>query len=460
MTSRLRLGTIMALTLIAAVLLAVGLATVFANNGLGDRVNSYAHDRLQGQALHVAADAGQEYTGHTGWSPSTVGDVLAEGRLLDLAVTLRDARGRLIATSATVPDDPAAHVVVPITSRGHRVGSLVAAPLTGSLFTTTDKRLATSLNRVYLLAAVTAAVIAIVMGLAIAGVVARPVRRLTAAAERLQSGELDVAIPAGGPVELRHLGHALDDLRRTLSRQEQARKETAADLAHELRTPVATLLGRIEALQDDILPRDNHNLETMRTDTLRLKRLADDIDQLAEADKAAFFLQHAKVDLSDIARTQADAARLAFQAAGVSLEAELRPAPVIGDPDRLAQICANLLSNARRYTPAGGSVVLAVHAERAEALLTVADTGVGIAKDDLPHIFERFWRADRSRSRATGGAGIGLAIVHSLVRAHGGTIQTQSEPGHGTTITIHMPLAVGGLPNDTAQPLAQPHELA
>jgi two-component system, OmpR family, sensor histidine kinase BaeS len=442
MLSRLRLGTITAFTLIIAVLLAVGLATLFVNNGVSGRVDRYAHARLKRQALHVAADAGQEYSGHLGWSPAAASEVLTESRLVELNVTLRDAHGRTVASgNGRPPDDAAARVVVPITSHGDRVGSLIAAPAGGSVITATDRQLATSLNRLYLLAAISAAVIAILLGVGIAAVVGRPLRRLRRAAEQIQSGELDVVIPAGGPVELQDLGHALDALRQTLRRQENARKESAADLAHELRTPVSTLLGRIEALQDGVLPPNNHNLETMRTDTLRLKRLADDIDQLAEADKAAFFVEHIRVDLAAIVRAQTDAATLAFQAAGISLSADLGPAPVMGDPDRLAQICANLLTNARSYTPAGGSVAVCVQAARAEAVLTVADTGIGIAPDDLPRIFERFWRADRSRSRATGGAGIGLAIVRALVRAQGGSIHARSDLGRGTTITIRMPLA-------------------
>ena len=457
MVSRLRLSTIMAVTLILAVLLAVGLATLFVNKGLGGRVNSFAHARLERQALHVAADAGQEYTRRPRWTPTAAAEVITESRLVELNVTLRDVRGRTVASSGThSPDDPAARVVVPIKSRGHRVGSLAATPAGGSVITATDRQLASSLNRLYVLAAISAAVIAILLGCGIAAVVARPIRRLRGAAERLQSGELDVAIPARGPVELQDLGHALDALRRTLKRQENARRKIAADLAHELRTPVATLLGRIEAFQDGVLPPDNHNLETMRTDTLRLKRLADDIDQLAEADKAGFFLQHERVDLGAIARAQIDAATLAFHAAGISLSADLRPAPVIGDPDRLAQICANLLTNARSYTAAGGSVAVGVRAERTEALLSVADTGIGIAAENLPRIFERFWRADRSRSRATGGAGIGLAIVRALVSAHGGSIQTRSELGHGTTITIRIPLAAHARPVDMPRLPAQP----
>jgi two-component system, OmpR family, sensor histidine kinase BaeS len=461
MLSRLRLGTITAFTLIIAVLLAVGLTTLFVNNGVGGRFDSYARARLERQALHVAADAGQEYSGHLGWSPAAATEVLTESRLVELSVTLRAADGRTVASShARPPDDPAARVVVPITSGGDRVGSLIVAPAGGSVITATDQQLATSLNRLYVLAAISAAVIAILLGVGIAAAVARPLRRLRHAAERLQSGELDVAIPAGGPVELQDLGHALDALRQTLKRQETARKESAADLAHELRTPVSTLLGRIEALQDGVLPPDNHNLETMRTDTLRLKRLADDIDQLAEADKAALFVEHTRVDLAAIARAQTDAATLAFQAAGVSLSTDLEPAPVMGDPDRLAQICANLLTNARSYTPAGGSVVVGVEAARTQALLTVADTGIGIAPEDLPRIFERFWRADRSRSRATGGAGIGLAIVSALVRAQGGSIDAHSDVGRGTTITIRMPLAGPAPPVDTSKLPPRPPEHA
>jgi signal transduction histidine kinase len=211
-----------------------------------------------------------------------------------------------------------------------------------------------------------------------------------------------------------------------------------ADLAHELRTPVSALLSRIEAAQDDVLADEAANLTAMHAETLRLARLLDDLARLADAERPGLLLEKRAVELSELARREADSWEPLFATKGVDFVNEFEPVIVNGDADRLGQVVSNLLSNALRYTERGGRVDLRVKRAEGSAALEVADTGIGIAPEDLKHVFTRFWRGEKSRSRATGGAGIGLAIVHELVRAHEGRIDVESRPGEGSTFRVSL----------------------
>ncbi|TMM01830.1 MAG: HAMP domain-containing protein [Actinobacteria bacterium] len=285
--------------------------------------------------------------------------------------------------------------------------------------------------------------LALVFALASAGLVTvtlvRPLRRLTAATDRMGSGDLGVRAELGGGVELARLGAAFNRLGEALHREDELRRATAADIAHELRTPVTGILARIEAAQDGVMPDPHANLAAMHEETLRLARLIEDVGQLADAQKPALLIDKARVDLADVARARAEARADFFRAKGIEFVHDVATAPVHGDPSRLEQVVENLLSNALRYTDPGGSVQLRVRADRDHALLEVSDTGIGIAPEDQGRVFDRFWRSDRSRSRATGGAGIGLAVVRELVEAHDGDVTLESTPGRGTRFRVRLP---------------------
>jgi len=283
--------------------------------------------------------------------------------------------------------------------------------------------------------------VALVVALYLAFTLARPLRTIRATADRVAGGDLAARVDLRGDDEVRAVGKALNDLAETLEREEELRKENLADLAHELRTPVMGMLGRIEAAQDGVMDDEAANLAAMHDETLRLSRLLDDLSALAEAQRPGLLIAKQRVDLAAAVQTQCDVMAERFTAQELSLELELQPAWVDGDPDRLRQVIANLLDNALRYTESGGSVRVSVGPYEGRARLRVADTGIGIDRDDLPFVFTRFWRGERSRSRSTGGAGIGLAIAQELVRAHGGHIEVASEPGKGSLFTVSLPLA-------------------
>jgi two-component system sensor histidine kinase BaeS len=267
----------------------------------------------------------------------------------------------------------------------------------------------------------------------------RPLRRLTTVTDRMGDGDLDVRADLGGGAELALLGSAFNRLAATLRREDELRRATAADIAHELRTPVTGIVARIEAAQDGVMADPQANLAAMHEEALRLARLIEDVGQLAEAQKPSMLVAKARVDLAHIARGRAEALSHFFSAKNIAFSCDARTAIVHGDANRLQQVVDNLLSNALRYTDEGGRVRLVVRTARDAATLEVVDTGIGISFEDQPKVFERFWRSDRSRSRATGGAGIGLAVVRELVEAHDGTVELNSTPGRGTLFRVTLP---------------------
>jgi len=279
---------------------------------------------------------------------------------------------------------------------------------------------------------------ALLLAFVLAETLSRPLRHIRLGADRIGRGELGMRIVPAGDPELQALAQALNSLAETLGREEEIRKQTVADLAHELRTPVNGLLARIEAAQDGVLT-GPENLAAMHDEARRLTRLLEDLGRLAEAERPGLLLEKRPVDLAEVARGSAQSFGPRFVDAGIRLELDVQQAWVDGDADRLLQVVSNMLSNALRNTGRDGLVTVRVRPASGEAVLEVEDTGRGIPADDLQHIFTRFWRGDPSRSPTTGGTGIGLAIVRELVRAHGGQIDVQSTVGQGTRFRVALP---------------------
>jgi two-component system sensor histidine kinase BaeS len=285
--------------------------------------------------------------------------------------------------------------------------------------------------------------VALIVALLSAGLISitlvRPLRRLTLATDRMGEGDLAARADVGGGAELARLGSSFNRLASSLEREDELRRAAAADIAHELRTPVTGIVARIEAAQDGVMADPEANLAAMHEEALRLARLIEDVSQLAEAEKPELLVEKARVDVGVVVRQRAAALSDFFRAKDIAFEREVRPVAVHADASRLEQIVDNLLSNALRYTDAGGAVRLRVERRGAYAVLEVSDTGIGIAPDEMPRIFDRFWRSDRSRSRATGGSGIGLAVVRELVEAHSGDVEVESAPGRGTLFRVTLP---------------------
>ncbi|WP_249998588.1 cell wall metabolism sensor histidine kinase WalK [Actinoplanes sp. M2I2] len=278
-----------------------------------------------------------------------------------------------------------------------------------------------------------AVLVTIVVGLRLV----RPLRVLTEAARR-PSGNLRVAIT--GRDEIGYLATALNELSERREQAESQRQAMVSDVAHELRNPLTNIRSWLEAVQDGLATVDSRLLTLLHDETIQLQHIVDDLRDLAAADAGTLRMHPEPVYVNDSVTQVLDAHRPHAAAAQVRLRAEPAGDPVIGaDPLRLRQMIGNLLSNAIRYSPPGSSVTVRTGVTGDRLTIAVADTGVGIAPDDLDRVFDRFWRADSSRTRATGGSGLGLPIARQIAEAHGGDISVISTPGEGTTFTVTLP---------------------
>ncbi|MFF7854358.1 ATP-binding protein [Streptomyces sp. NPDC007904] len=288
--------------------------------------------------------------------------------------------------------------------------------------------------------AVGVALAAILGALLLSRAVLRPVRAMTLAAKGLGEGDLDRRVPVSGRDEIAQLGGAFNRMADSLQAGEERQRRLIGDIAHELRTPLANLRGYLEALRDGVVEPTPDLLASLHEEAMLQQRIVDDLQDLALAEAGTLTYHPTEVDLGELLETGRTAHHAQAEAAGVTLELEApRPVFVTADPDRLRQVVGNLVGNALRATPAGGTVTLALAARGELAVLEVRDTGKGIAETDLPHLFDRFWRADASRGRATGGSGLGLSIARQIVTDHRGTIEVRSTVGAGTTFTVVLP---------------------
>jgi signal transduction histidine kinase len=268
----------------------------------------------------------------------------------------------------------------------------------------------------------------------------RPILALTGAAQRMAAGDRAARVPVNGNDEVSRLGHAFNAMASSIERNEQQRRVMVSDVAHELRTPLSNIRGYLEAGEDGVVPVDRTLIRSLLEETALLERLVSDLQELALADAGMLRLHPEERDVAELAQQAVAAHRTQAEAADVSLRLSATgPAVAVVDPARIRQALSNLVANAVKFTPAGGSVSVSVRSGAGGVELSVADTGPGIAAEHLPHLFDRFYRADPSRSRSTGGSGLGLAITKHLVEAHDGWVGVTSTPGRGSVFTIRLP---------------------
>ena len=429
----------LALALALVALLAVALSTALADTGLTSRLDQSARERLRTAAGHTAQLAGSltEEQRRGQWTAQTLAELGHVAGVTGYMLAVYNPGGQLL--SGSVPRARAAMAQARVLAGGRFIGTIVLTPANGHLLTTADRHLQRELNTMHLIAAGVALAASLVAAVLMAAPLARPLRQLTYTARLIERGDLDARVKPVGAPETAALGRAFNRLAETLQREERSRRAAAADVAHELRTPLAGLLSRIEAAQDGLLPDATGNLAAMHSEALRLAQLVADLGKLADAEQPGLLIDKQPLDLTAIVTERARAQADLFGAKSIRLDERLEPAQAYGDERRIGQIVDNLVSNALRYTESGGTITVRVAQRDSESTIEVADTGIGITGEDLPHIFERFWRSERSRARKTGGAGIGLAIVSELVRAHDGRIDVHTKPGEGSRFTVTLP---------------------
>jgi len=317
-------------------------------------------------------------------------------------------------------------------------------------------------NHALWLAILIAGLVALLLALVFANTLLRPLHTLKAAAERMEQGDLSQRVSIKGKSEIGALAHTFNLMAESLSRSEQARRNLVSDVAHELRNPLMNIRGYLELLVEGVLEPTPHTLTSLYEETSLLSRLVADLQEVSLAEAGQLHLALQPVELAEVVNQAVQIIQPQVEQKHLKLHVQLPPVlPQIEvDPERVAQILRNLLRNAITHTPDGGEISITAHrslpdmvAHRAETSpaptisgsqawvhISVQDTGTGIAPEHLPYIFERFYRADPSRTRATGGTGLGLAVVKQMVQAHGGQITVASQQGQGTRFTLTLPV--------------------
>jgi signal transduction histidine kinase len=325
---------------------------------------------------------------------------------------------------------------VPLEVGGQHVGTLLLSSAV-SIHETLEEEFLRQVNRSLLWAGLVAGAVALILGLLLARQLTAPLRALTQAAHRLARGDLP-QVEVRSQDEIGELDQAFNQMAQSLARQETLRRNLMADIAHELRTPLTVIRGDLEALLDGVFDLTPEALASVQEETLLLARLVDDLRALAQAEAGQLQLERQPTNLADLLSGVIASFDLQAESQGQTLTLNLSPhlPPVDADPQRVRQVVANLISNALHHAPNSGTVTVSAIERSGKVEVSVADDGPGIATEDLPHIFDRFWRGHRSRA---GGTGLGLAIARELVRAHGGNIWLESKPGAGATFRFTLP---------------------
>lgn len=428
-------------------LLTVALVAVAGLVGSDRGLSSQSQAQRHAVAVRTAAAAADAYAAAGGWDGADLrrAGSVAEGGGGTLVV--RDADGTLVRWTgrgshggmpgmAGMAMMATGRATAPVLVGGDVVGRVVLGFTSAS--TTSGRPVAWAW---ILGAALAALLLALFAAWFVSRRLTRPVVALTQAARSFAAGDRDAVIAERGPGELGELADAFEEAMIAVRRAEGSRERMAADVAHELRTPLAALQAGLEELRDGLVPADPEVLARLHDQSLRVARIVGDLDALSAAEGSSRAVRHDRVDLVQVSRDEAAARAAQLRAAGLAVHLELprEPVWVDGDGQRLHQVLGNLLENCVRHCRAGDSVTVRVGPPQgATATLEVADTGPGIVPDDLPHVFDRFWRGPRQEGRP--GSGLGLAVVRSLVEAQRGAVRVDSDGRSGTTVTVTLPI--------------------
>lgn len=464
-----RLTSLFALT---AVLTAVVLSIVLAYVWEG-QFQIYTRSNMERIAERTASALGEQYDPKLGWTEDTLSYAKSTSAISsDIAVQVLDSSGRVIyddtwalstrarrdttattiagAADATteVPQSGESVVTAVIEHEGVVVGSVrLWAFGSDALLTKSDAAFRLNSYSAILYAALVGVVLAFVIGYFASRQLTKPIKVITSTAAQIRSGDLTARTGLEGDDEIGRLGETFDSMATTLEHDIKIEHRLTSDVAHELRTPLMAMLATVEAMQDGVLPADDEHFETVASETRRLARLVDAMLHLSRIENAKGTMKTEPTDIVALGQSLVNAQHQLFHDRNIHLrfidETKSGECYADVDPDLLREAIVNLMSNAMRYTPEEGWVLVRVAWDRPDVLISVQDTGMGIAREDISKVFSRFWRSDASRERVRGGLGVGLAITKEIVDQHNGTITVESELGRGTTFTLRIPQTRG-----------------
>ena len=444
------LGVRLSLAFVAVAFAAIGVFGVLTMLSARHEVSTLSNRNRQDDLAATAFATADAYQRANGWEGADLNGAAAIAARSQATLTVIDAKGTVVAAPtdvlATMMEQM--HGVAAVdTPRGDPVsrpvvvdGTIVGAVMLRFPTETMDaeRHVRDALARTAITGTLVAAAVALIVAIYVSIRVTRPVTALTTAAGDLAAGRRHARVEVEGPGELRTLAQAFNDMADNLDREDELRRNLVADVAHELRTPLTILQGSTEALLDGVDQPTPEVLGSLNDEVTRLRRLVADLEILAAAEAAGLQVHADHLDLADVVAEAVDLLRPLADDGDLTLSTDTSPAPVIADADRLHQIVVNLIANAVKFTPSGGSVTIRTRTDQMSAVLEVVDTGPGIPPEDLPHVFERFWRG-ANRNKAAG-SGIGLAVVAELTAAHLGTVTVENAHGGGARFIVTLPL--------------------
>ena len=445
--------------LMTAVVLSIVLAIVWEG-----QFQTYTRANMQRLAQQMADNLSLQYKEDEGFSADALDFVATTSEAMpEVGIKVTDADGKVLyddalGSSVALHNKRRHKMVTPPTSEESIVVAKVCGPdgetvvgavyywSTGSeaLLTQSDSAFRMSSYAAIVTAASLAVIFACIIGIFASRSLARPIKAITTTASQIRNGDLTARTGLTGTDEIGRLGETFDEMASTLERDIKLEHRLTSDVAHELRTPLMAMQATVEAMQDGVLPSDQEHLATVAAEVRRLSRLVDAMLRLSRMENGTTPLNLDRVDVVALASDLVTVSEQLFLDNGLLLAFENDTGHkrfiVELDPDLIREAMVNLMSNAMRYTQEGGSVTVRVSRDRRHVMLSVSDTGMGIAKEDIPRVFSRFWRSDASREREAGGLGVGLALTKEIVDRHNGSISVDSEEGVGTTFTLKLPL--------------------
>ncbi len=453
MIHRLQFRLLLAFVLV--ILITIGTVSIFVFSNTGDQLHQFEQQQLRDQTARYKFMFENYYAMNSSWDGVQVG-VVQLSQIDQQNIILTDNDGVTVAATDSTQIGKQYKVKttgVPLTVWEMTSGMGITQPMMkqtqiGVLYVNPENRppaittgLAATINRFLLIGGLLAIGIALLITFWISRRISAPVRKLTDSARHLGQGDFSQRVPFAGKGEIGELATAFNAMADDLQHTETLRRDMVADTAHELRTPLSNIKGYLEAIRDGVVQPDAGTINSLYEEAALLSRLVEDLQDLALVEAGQLKLVKQTVAVNEVVNQAVNAAQPQAQGKHITLVSNVpEPSALVEiDSHRILQVLHNLLDNALAHTPGDGSITVNVAPKETTVEISVTDTGEGIAADELPNIFERFYRVDKSRARATGGHGLGLTIAKRLVEAHNGTIKVESEPGKGSRFTVTLP---------------------
>lgn len=459
---KMSLRTKLTISYISITIICVLLISILANFFLKENFKKYIINNQEQKNKEIVNLVNQQYAQSEAWRADIIEHIgssaLEQGMIINVrnvfGQSIWDARvynngrcGMIISHIAEnmlkqYPDWKGEYVQIryPVTFNSREVGTVEIGYYGPFYYTDNDILFINTLNKLIMGAAVISLICALMLGTFMAKRLSMPISRVISTAQMISMGHFGSRSDEKSDIkEINQLTNTINELGETLGGQEKLRKRLTRDVAHELRTPVATLQSHMEAMIDGIWEPDTERLQSCHEEILRIGRMIGDIEQISMYESENLILHKTEFDLSELVNNIILNFQTDYRKKGVKISFEGSRETITADKDKISQVIVNLLSNALKYTKEGGEVLIGVRRCGNMAEIYVRDNGIGISDEDLPLIFERFYRADKSRNRLTGGSGLGLTIAKAIVDAHKGAISVKSSLGAGTEFSVLLP---------------------